>query len=103
MFKHFCFKKLSYSEAVAQRCFVKKVFLEFSQNSHENTGARDSFLIELQTKALTQVFSCEFCKISKKNFFYRIPPVAASAYCHQLIACIQPGVVLKLLLFFLKI
>ena len=56
MFKHFCFKKLSYSEAVAQRCFVKKVFLEFSQNSHENTGARDSFLIELQTKA------CNFIK-----------------------------------------
>ena len=56
MFKHFCFKKLSYSEAVAQRCFVKKVFLELSQNSHENTGARDSFLIELQTKA------CNFIK-----------------------------------------
>ena len=35
----------------------KKVFLEIS---------------------LAQVFSCEFCEISKKTFFYRIPLVAAS-------------------------
>ena len=27
---------------------------------------------------LAQVFSCEFCEISKNTFFYRIPPVAAS-------------------------
>ena len=26
-----------------------------------------------------QVFSCEFCEISKNTFFYRTPPVAASA------------------------
>ena len=25
-----------------------------------------------------QVFSSEFCEISKNNFFYRTPPVAAS-------------------------
>ena len=31
-----------------QRCFVKKVFLEMSQNSQENTCARVSFLIKLQ-------------------------------------------------------
>ena len=30
-------------EAVAQRCSVKKVFLEISQNSQENTCARVSF------------------------------------------------------------
>ena len=35
-------------EAVAQRYSVKKVFLEISQNSQENTCARDSFLIKLQ-------------------------------------------------------
>ena len=34
-------------EAVAQRCSVKKVFLEISQNSQENTCARVSFLIKL--------------------------------------------------------
>ena len=61
------------SEAVVQSCSVKKVFLEISQNSQENTCARDSFLIKLQTllkkESLAQVFSCEFWKISKNNFF----------------------------------
>ena len=37
-----------YTEAVAQRCPVKKMFLEISQNSQENTCARVSFLIRLQ-------------------------------------------------------
>ena len=37
-----------FSKAVAQRCSVKKVFLEISQNSQENTCARVSFLIKLQ-------------------------------------------------------
>ena len=55
-------------EAVAQTSFVKKAFLEFSQNSLDNTFARVSFLIKLQVWAdifikketLAQVFSCEF-------------------------------------------
>ena len=72
-------------EAVSQRCSVKKVFIEISQNSQENTCARVSFLIKLQASAsnfikketLAQVFSCEFCKISKNTFSYRTPPVAA--------------------------
>ena len=37
-----------YSEAVAQTCSVKKVFLEILQNSQENTRARASILIEFQ-------------------------------------------------------
>ena len=36
--------------AVAQRCSVKKVFLQISQNSQENTSARVSFLIKLQAR-----------------------------------------------------
>ena len=36
------------SEAVVQKCSVKKVFLEISQNSQENTCATASFLIKLQ-------------------------------------------------------
>ena len=39
---------LENSEAVVQRCPVKKVFLEISQNSLENACARASFLIKLQ-------------------------------------------------------
>ena len=50
------------TKAVSRRCSVKKVFLEISQNSPENTCARLYFLIKLQ------VFSSEFCEISKKNF-----------------------------------
>ena len=30
------FDKQNHTEAAAWRCFVKKVFLEISQNSHEN-------------------------------------------------------------------
>ena len=40
------------TEAVAQRCSVKKVFLEISQNSQENTCARISFLIKVQASGL---------------------------------------------------
>ena len=42
------------AEAVAQRCSVKKVLLEISQNSQENTCARVSFLIKLR--------ACNFIK-----------------------------------------
>ena len=38
------------SEAVAQRCSVKKVFLEILQNLQENTCARVSLLIKLQAR-----------------------------------------------------
>ena len=43
---HFIFWFVFCSEAVAQRCSVKKVFLDISQNSQENTCARVSFLIK---------------------------------------------------------
>ena len=36
------------SEAATTGALCKKVFLEISQNSQENTCARDSFLIKLQ-------------------------------------------------------
>ena len=55
-------------EAVVQRCSVKKVFLEISQNSQENACARVSYLIKLQA----------FCEISKNTFLHRTPLVAAS-------------------------
>ena len=74
------------TEAVVQSCSVKKVFLENSKNSQENTCARISFLIKSQAGAskfikketLAQVSSCEFCEISKNTFFYGTPMVAAS-------------------------
>ena len=49
--------------------FRKKVFLEISQNSQENTCARASFLIKyIKKETLAQVFSCECCDISKNKF-----------------------------------
>ena len=42
-------------EAVARRYSVKKVFLEISQNSQENTCARVSFLIKLIKLQLSAV------------------------------------------------
>ena len=62
--------------AVARRCSVEKVFLEISQNLQENTCARVCNIIKQEI--LAQVFSCEFCGISKNTFSYRTPPVAAS-------------------------
>ena len=32
----------------------------------------------IKKEALTKVFSCEYCEISKNIFFYGAPPVAAS-------------------------
>ena len=58
-------------ESVVQRRSVKKVFLEISQNSSENTCARVSFWG-------LQLYSCEFCEISKSIFLHRTPLVAAS-------------------------
>ena len=62
--------------------------LKILQNSQENTFARISSLLVLQSDAwnfikkgaLAQVFSCEFCKIFKNTFFYKTPLVAASDY-----------------------
>ena len=45
--------------------FFKKVFLEISQNSQENTSVRVSFLLKFQ-------------KAYKNTFSYRTPLVAAS-------------------------
>ena len=52
------------------------MFLEISQNSQENTCARVSFSIKLRKacnfikkETLAQVFFCEFCEISRNNFF----------------------------------
>ena len=58
-------KKNSFREAVAQTCFVKKVFLEILQNSQENICARVPILIKLQ---------------AKKTFSHRTTQVATAAF-----------------------
>ena len=44
-------KRCKNVKAAGQRCSVKKVFLEISQNSQKNNCARVSFLIKLQAEA----------------------------------------------------
>ena len=73
-------------ETVVRRYSVKKVFLQISQNSRENTCARVSFLITLQAsgcnfikkEALAQALFIEFCEISKNTVSYKTRLVAAS-------------------------
>ena len=61
-------------EAATRGVLWKKVFLEISQNSQENTCARVSFLMKLQVfnfikkETLAQAFPCELCEISKNTF-----------------------------------
>ena len=61
---------LYHSEVVTRRFSVKQVFLEILQCSF------------IKKETLTQVFSCEFCEISKNAFSYRTPPVAVSITQH---------------------
>ena len=66
--------------------YEKKVFLEISQNSQENTCVRAFFYFCCRPEAcsiikkvnLAQVFPCEFCDIFYNSFLYRTPLVAAS-------------------------
>ena len=41
-----------YLEAATRGVLLKKVFLEISQNSQENTCVKDSFLIKLQVRPI---------------------------------------------------
>ena len=54
---------------MCQSLFFKKVagLLEILPNSQENIYARAYFNF-IKKETLAQVFSCEFCKISKSNF-----------------------------------
>ena len=63
--------KMTLKDTVVQRSSVKKLFLKISQNSQENTCARVSSLIKLQTSKFYEIF--------KNSFFYRTPSSTASA------------------------
>ena len=65
------------------------MFLNNSQNSLKNTcvGVFFNKVAELtynfiKIETLAQVFSSEFCEISKNTFSYGLPPVDASAACN---------------------
>ena len=43
----------------------------------------------IKKETLAQVFSCEFCKISKDTFCYRTPSMAASVCCGRKVAAVK--------------
>ena len=55
-------------EAVVQRCSAKNVFCK----------KRPQACNFIKKETLAQVFSCEFCEISKNTFLQKTPLVAAS-------------------------
>ena len=87
-FHLFSLTKSQGSEAVVQRCSVKKMSLNIFKNSQESTGTRASFLIQLQTSGLSRVTSlkkesgtgvlCEFLELFQSTFFNRTLLVHAS-------------------------
>ena len=56
-----------YLEGVVQSCFVKKVFLEISQNSQKNTCARVFFKIKLQAPG--SFGGCFWFLLDEKHLF----------------------------------
>ena len=76
--KNICEKYCIFSRPIMHRDGdIQNVFLiqaHFLRIPYENLKGRKA----LFKKKLAQVFSCEFCEISKNTFSYRTPPVAAS-------------------------
>ena len=69
------FLKHYYFTSSYLRCFVKKVFLEISQNLQENACARDSFLIKMQARFATLLTNSLWYRCFPMNFvkFIRTP------------------------------
>ena len=74
-------KTLVISEAVPQRCSVKRSSWKFCK-IHRKTpvpeNTRPQVCNFVKKEALPQVFCCEFCKYFKNTFSYKTPPVDAS-------------------------
>ena len=62
--------------------FCKKRFSYKFRKIHRKTPVPEPKACNfIKKESLTQVFSCEFCKISKNTFFYRTPP--DDCFCRQ--------------------
>ena len=66
--------------------FAKFTGKHLCQNPFFNKAAdlRAQGCIFIKKETLAQVFSCEFCEISKNTFFHRTSLVAASEYIFEL-------------------
>ena len=63
---------------VAEVFFRKGVLRNFAKFAGKHQCQSLFFNKVAGVRPLAQVFSCEFCEISKNTFSYRTPPVAAS-------------------------
>ena len=70
------------SRSSHQRCSVTKAVL---RNFTKFTGKQAEACNFIKKEALAQVFSCEFCEISKNTFSYRTPLVTTSGNIVSLI------------------
>ena len=61
----------------ALRNFAKITGKHLCQSLFLNKVAREAYNLS-EKKTLVQVFSCEFCEISRNTFSYRTPTAAAS-------------------------
>ena len=68
------------SETFVQRCSVKKVFLETSQNSQEKTFARASFLKKVAGFSLATLLKKNFAKSPRKPIY--IDPLCWLLLCY---------------------
>ena len=73
--KELLWLNMNLTEAVVRRCSVEKVKFTGKHLCQSLFFKACNFI---KKETLKQVFSCEFCEISKSNFFYRTPPMAAS-------------------------
>ena len=75
---------ISFSKAVVQRCSVKKMFLEISRNSQENTCARESISLRratlLKKRFWHRCFPVNFVKFRRTPFFHRTPLVTTYGF-----------------------
>ena len=71
-------KTVKQLEAETQECSVE-ILRNFAKltGKHRCQSLFFNKIGGLRPETLTQVYSCEFCKISKSTFSYRTPPVAA--------------------------
>ena len=75
---------LNYKQHSKTRKMVEPVTSKSFRSSHSQTlrSSRLDVFCEkgnfIKKETLAQVFSCEFCEISKNTFLYRTPLVAAS-------------------------
>ena len=74
------------SSVLTELSYFHKIVLAIFKTTFQkqlSTGVLYKTPVPETEGSLAQMFSCEFCKISKNTFFYRTPPVAASDFVNS--------------------